>query len=272
MFDAAPSKTCSGVMLRVNRSFLSTRTFPHRENAQADCDVKSVAYAVPEHAGNLLRQVAQVKTLVLEHDPGSLGETGFAQAGRKPSLQSIFLASFNPRAVTFGRARGDLFRVGFGQSTNPRARPHEGDHRGAGFRFRQRSSLSLWDANIPHSPHASLAPSSAFVPAIPAAWRIAGPSCPLARSSIPRRLLMDTVVAWAPFAERAARCFSSLQRPRPRGDAPTVACGPAPQAAAWRRDPRRRLDLIPPNQRAADRRPRSQRALTLTAQRKVQCL
>ena len=210
------------------------------------------------------------------HSMGYVGSAGAREASGKSA------ASFPPALALLESGKGSgsgkgcpvalimLRRFGFGGSTNPRGWPHEGDPRGAGSAFRQRSSLSLWDAN---SPHASLAPSSAFVPTIPAAWRIAGPSCrSSARSSIPRRPLMDTAVAWTPFAERAARCFSSFQRTRPRGDAPTVACGQAPQAAARRRDPRRRLDLIPRNQRAADRRPRSQRALTLTAQRKVQCL
>ena len=63
-----------------------------------------------------------------------------------------------------------LRRFGLGGSTIPRGRPHEGDPRGVGSAFRQRSSLSLWDANFSH---ASLAPSSVLDPTIPAAWRIA---------------------------------------------------------------------------------------------------
>jgi hypothetical protein len=265
MFDAAYPKTCSGMMLRVNPFFLSTHTILHRESAQADCGVRSAAYAEPEHAEYLLRQFAQAKTLVLEHDPGSLEETGFAQAGRRTGSQSIFLASAKPCAITFRVERRANASRELGCLTIPFVRSRQRNAARPASAFRHASSLPLWDLNFPHCAARAIVGPRPDVPGCVAQrWT----KLPLIGAvQHPQAAADGNSSRLDPFAERGTRCFSSFQRARPRGDAPTVPCGQALQATVRRRDPRRRLDLIPRNQRAADRRPRSQHAPTLTANR-----
>jgi hypothetical protein len=137
--------------------------------------------------------------------------------------------------------------------------------------FRHASTLPLWVSNFPHCAARAFVGPRPDVPGCVAQRWTKLPLIGAVQHPQAAALMETAAVAWTLFAERGARCFSSFQRARPRGDAPTVPCGQALQVAARRRDPRRRLDLIPRNQRAADRRPRSPHAPTLTAQRKVQC-
>jgi len=88
MRDRAVSKTCSGSVLRVNPDALSTAQFARFQSAQAKNGVASSDCGQPEQTKIALRQSAQGKSHVLEHNTHLLREGGFAQAGRTSERRS----------------------------------------------------------------------------------------------------------------------------------------------------------------------------------------
>ena len=88
MRDLAASKTCSGKVLRVNSCALSIAQFACFQSAQAENGAGSSDYGLPEQTKIALRQSAQGKSLVLEHNTAPLEGAGFAQAGRTSEKHS----------------------------------------------------------------------------------------------------------------------------------------------------------------------------------------
>lgn len=74
-------KPCSGRVLKVNFNALSIAQFSRSQSAQAKSGVASSSYGWPEQTKITLRQSAQGKSQVLEHDTTPLIGVGFAQAG-----------------------------------------------------------------------------------------------------------------------------------------------------------------------------------------------